>query len=144
MRTGLVIVLSMVPLAACTEDDSAPRCTTIENICYSPAALACRDRAPTIATGLYGCAITVDDSSVFPATPRPGVSIQLLDRASGTPIVVTTSDADGFYQLAPPAGTYVLCEPDNHSACSAPLAIAEGATRAVDTLMTAQFWWQPR
>ena len=93
----------------------------------------CRARSATITTGAYGCVTWASDASTDVGV-MPDHAVGLYTEPGATRIEAGATDGVGFYQLAAPPGTYVLCEVDRPGVCSQPVSIGAGDTVAVDLL----------
>jgi hypothetical protein len=100
------------PDGTCHADEMLPRFG-----CATPEALSCRQRTPSVQTGVYGCVTAQDDVGLFnklEAFPRFPIEI-FTNRPPPTPddgltpVAKVRSDHVGFYQLTLSPGRYWIC-----------------------------------
>jgi hypothetical protein len=77
---------------------------------------ACRQRAPSIATGIYGCTTSTSDEGDTTTYVLPDFQVQVftsepsgMQNDGAVPAWSTASDADGFYELSLAPGHYWIC-----------------------------------
>ena len=88
----IALLLALSATAACTTTD-----------------LIDPDAVVTIEQGLYGLTISGCDTSGCETSAYEHAPITLTAAGATTPLVTTTSDDDGFFQLAVAPGSYALC-----------------------------------
>lgn len=76
----------------------------------------------TIDHGIYGLLVKGCDASGCQDLPDTGERVTVYAPGGDTAMAAATSDADGVYQIAVPAGDYTLCT----SSCT-PVSVPQGA-----------------
>lgn len=101
----LALVLFAVSASACTTTD-----------------LIDPEEVVTIQQGLYGLTISGCDTTGCEDSAYDQAPITVTTVGAASPLITTTSDDDGFFELALPPGTYELCV---HSCITIAVASAE-------------------